>query len=313
MPNSHVTAQVAANLLVVAVGYALKRWGILPREQRSVLNRLILYVTMPAVNVSVWAGAEPLEWRWLLLPILFLAAVSGIWLGGLLPARWLRLARAEMGTFVVALCGVMGSLAYPFVEVAWGDEGMRAVALVDMGNALAIFGMAYALSLHWGAGGRPSMRQVINKVAAFFPIYAFFAGLLLNITRIRLGSVAEELFGVLARANSPLMLLALGAYLELDVSWREARVLGVHLVYKYGLGIGVALLMMAIWPLVGPVSGPARAVAFVFPLLPAPLSTLIYAAEQGLNARLAAMLISLSMIVSLAIIVVVTLGFRGVF
>ena len=47
--------------------------------------------------------------------------------------------------------------------------------------------------------------------------------------------------------------------------------------------------------------------------MPTSLSTLLFSVEQDLNPRLAAMLVSLTMIVSLVITMVVTLGFRHAF
>ncbi len=47
--------------------------------------------------------------------------------------------------------------------------------------------------------------------------------------------------------------------------------------------------------------------------MPTSLSTLLYSVEQNLNPRLAAMLVSLTMVVSLVITTVTVLGFRHAF
>jgi len=62
-----------------------------------------------------------------------------------------------------------------------------------------------------------------------------------------------------------------------------------------------------------PLSGSMRAMAFLLPLMPTSLSTLLYSVEQNLNPRLAAMLVSLTMVVSLVITAVTVLGFRHAF
>jgi len=86
-------------------------------------------------------------------------------------------------------------------------------------------------------------------------------------------------------------------------------VLGTQLLWKYGLGALASVVML----LVLPFTGATRAVAFLLPLMPTSLSTLLFSVEQDLNPRLAAMLISLTMVVSLVITMVVTLGFRHAF
>jgi predicted permease len=62
-----------------------------------------------------------------------------------------------------------------------------------------------------------------------------------------------------------------------------------------------------------PYRGPLRAVMFLFPLMPTSLSSLLYSVEQGLNPRLAAMLISSSMVISLIVLTVALLGFGAMF
>jgi len=62
-----------------------------------------------------------------------------------------------------------------------------------------------------------------------------------------------------------------------------------------------------------PLSGSVRAMAFLLSLMPTSLSTLLYSVEQNLNPRLAAMPVSLTMVVSLVITTVTVLGFRHAF
>ncbi|MGC9522360.1 MAG: AEC family transporter, partial [Anaerolineae bacterium] len=198
---------------------------------------------------------------------------------------------------------------YPFAEAAFGDEGVRTVAISDLGNAVAIFAFAYYLSFRYSTNGTFSARQVLKKVATFFPLHAFILAVVLNLTCTEICGLPGGLVESLAAMNSPLMLLGLGIYLEVDVSRRESRILVTQLLSKYAFGALVAVFTL----LVLPFEGPTRAVAFLLPLMPTSLSTLLYSVEQDLNPRLAAMLISLTMMISLVITTVTVLGFRHVF
>jgi hypothetical protein len=308
MAESTVTQKVVINLLLVALGYLIKRAGLVSRDDGRVLNRIVLYVTLPAMNLLVISRAE-LSWTLLILPVLFLATAVVIRWAGRAPARWLGLSRQDTGTFVVSLCGVMGSLAYPFAEAAFGEPGVRTVAVSDLGNAIGIFGVAYYVSFFYSGRGQFSVGQVLKKVAVFFPLHAFLVALFFNLLRVQFTGVVGGFISTLASLNTPLLLLALGIYLEIDISWQESRVLLTQLAYKYGTGLIVALFCL--WAL--PVSGPTRAVAFVFPLMSTSFSTLLYSVEQDLNPRLAAMLISLTMLISLGVASVVAIWFHGAF
>ncbi|MGC9468716.1 MAG: AEC family transporter [Anaerolineae bacterium] len=309
MPDdAGVANRVIVNLLLVAIGYLIKRVGLVSRDEGRVLNRIVLYVTLPAMNLKVISATE-LSWGLAVLPLLslatgILASQVGRWRG-----RALDLSRQDLGTFVVSLCGVMGSLAYPFAEAAFGDEGVRTVAVSDLGNAVAIFAFAYYLSFRYASNGNFSLRQVVQKVAAFFPLHAFLLAIALNLSGTELGGLPGGVVEALASMNSPLMLLGLGIYLEIDVSRQESRILLSQLVSKYAVGALVAAFVLLVLPL----KGPTRAVTFLLPLMPTSLSTLLYSVEQDLNPRLAAMLISLTMVISIAITTVTVLGFRHSF
>ncbi|MBN1640737.1 MAG: AEC family transporter [Anaerolineae bacterium] len=308
MSDQDVPTSVVVNLLLVVLGYLLVRLGVVEQRGARAFNRLVLYVTLPATTLLAIAGSA-LDWRTLALPLLFIVAPMALWTLGLVPARALRLSRTDRGTFVVALCGFMGSLAYPFVEAAYGVDGLRALAIADLGNAVAIFGMAYYLSFRYSTQGQFDIARVARALATFLPLHACWIALVLAATGLEPGGIVGSFLEALARINSPLMLLSLGMHLELNLSRDEARTLAVHAVYKYGIGFGLALFIA----LVLPYRGPERAVAFLLPLMPAPLSTLLYSVEQGLNARLAAMFVSLDILISLAITAVAIVGFRSAF
>ncbi len=308
MSDAAVTNKVVVNLLLIALGYLIKRVGLVSRDEGKVLNRIVLYVTLPAMNLRVISETE-LSWTLFALPIV-------MFLAGLLMSRvghWrgtgAGLDRRDLGTFVVSFSGVMASLAYPFAEAGFGAEGVRTVAISDLGNAMVIFALAYYLSFQYSEKGTFNRRQILKKVATFFPLHAFLIAVVLNLVCVDICGLPGGVVDALASMNSPLMLLGLGIYLEIDVSLSERKVLLTQLLWKYGVGAAVSVFML----LVLPFTGPTRAVAFLLPLMPTSLSTLLYSVEQELNPRLAAMLISLTMMVSLVITTVVTLGFRDAF
>ena len=124
MSDTVVTQRIIINLLLIGLGYLIKRVGLVSRDEGRVLSRVVLYVTLPATNLLAISTAE-LTWELLALPVVFLlagvvASQVGRWSGQLLD-----LSRQDLGTFVVSFCGVMGSLAYPFAEAAFGEEGSR--------------------------------------------------------------------------------------------------------------------------------------------------------------------------------------------
>jgi len=308
MPDPTITNRVLVNLLLIAVGYLIKKLGVVSRDDGRILNRLVLYLTLPMMNLKAVMNTT-LSWHLLLLPLFLLVAGTVVCLLSTFPTRWLNLSRRDTGTFVVALCGFMGSLLYPFMEAVYGDLGIQAMAICDLGNAITIFGVGYYISFLYSTDGQFKAMDAVKKVLLFFPMHAFALGFLLNVVGATLRGLPADLVNALAGINSPLMLLGLGIYLELDVSRQERKIVAVNLTYKYI--VGALLAGLVLWLL--PYRGPLRAVMFLFPLMPTSLSSLLYSVEQGLNPRLAAMLISASMVISLVILTVALLGFGAAF
>ncbi len=308
MPDPTIANRVLVNLLLIAVGYLIKKLGVVSRDDGRILNRLVLYLTLPMMNLKAVTNTT-LSWHLLLLPLALLLVGVTMCLLSRYPARWLHLSRRDTGTFAVATCGFMGSLLYPFIEAVYGDLGIQATAICDLGNAIAIFGVGYYISFRYATNGHFRTLDAVKKVLLFFPLHAFVVGLLLNVGGVPLRGLPADLVNALAAINSPLMLLGLGIYLELDISRDERKVVAMNMMYKYAVGALVALLVL--WLL--PYRGPLRAVMFLFPLMPSALSSLLYSVEQGLNPRLAAMLISASMLISLVILTVSLLDFGRAF
>ena len=306
--QSTVTQKVLINLLLIGVGYLIKRLGLVAREDGRILNRIVLYITLPAMNLKVIRATE-LSWQLFIIPIVFLIAGLLMSYLGKVPSRILNLSKADTGTFVISLCGVMASLAYPFIEAGYGAEGVSIVAINDLGNAIAVFVIAYYLSFKYTTNGDFSGRQILKKVATFFPLHAFLIAVIFNLLQVNLGGLPGGLIDALAALNSPLMLLSLGVYLDLNISFAESKILFTHVTYKYAMGVLIALFYIFVLPF----EGSTRGVLFLLPLMPTSMSTLLYSVEQNLNPRLAAMLISLTMVVSLVITSITILGFRNVF
>ena len=129
---------------------------------------------------------------------------------------------------------------------------MQATAVCDLGNAIVIFVVGYYVSFRYATNGHFDARTAIKKVLLFFPIQAFVLGFVLNLVGVTLSGLPKDLVSTIASVNSPLMLLGLGIYLELDVSRKERRTVAVNLTYRYIAGALFAALVLSVLALVNP-------------------------------------------------------------
>ena len=250
---------VAPIILTVAVGYLLKRIGILPVGVAGALNKLVFRVLLPCMlflNVYGIKDTGELQIGY----ILFAMGVTTLVFFAVLPLSGLfTKERARRG--VIAQCAFRSNYALigiPLVESVCGATGVASATLlsafsIPLYNILAVI----ALSLFGNGGKRPSVKSVLLGIVKNPLILAVGAGLLTLLVRagfvawdigFRLSDIAP-LYKVLtyfSSAATPMALLALGAQFEFSAirGMRREIIAGVvaRTVVMPLIGLGAALL-----------------------------------------------------------------------
>jgi len=200
---------------------------------------------------------------------------------------------------VDALAGLLGA-----GDMAVVDEAASALASLDGGAGFALVEEAFAKA---DAERRKAFYPACVK-AAMSQVAAGNCAGAANLLGMLYGAAALNGMVACAPDKAPELLAQAIADADPEIA-RTALGLARGTAGKAVTGALVALLVL--WLL--PYRGPLRAVMFLFPLMPSALSSLLYSVEQGLNPRLAAMLISASMLISLVILTVSLLDFGRAF
>ena len=149
MPQS-VLSKAIALILLIAVGYALKR-KFADASSVSTLRTLILTVALPATIFLSTIDIDT-QLNLVLLPSFALGVNLSLMLVGVAVAKLLW--RSHQTPKARALMLLFPSLApgltvYPFIEQFLGRSGLAWVALADMGNKLFVLVGLYALAMYW--------------------------------------------------------------------------------------------------------------------------------------------------------------------
>ncbi|MBN1400711.1 MAG: AEC family transporter [Anaerolineae bacterium] len=282
-------------LLLIALGVALRLARVIPREGAPILTRLAYYVTIPAAIYRSIARA-PFEPRLLYLPLIGLALpalLSGI---AYLATRRLAAQPGRRGVIVAGMT-ILGVFGYAFMEAFYGQEGLTRIALFDVGNAL------YAGTLSLWLAGRLSPDYSAHKgftgwkrVATSPVMWAALLGLAASILEFDARGVLGDFLDRLVRANTPLAMIAVGVFIRPRRGY--GRLIAHYLLLRTVLG-GLLGWLMALALGLG---GLDLIAVCVGATLPAGTTTLIYAAQEGLDAEFCATMISVSVIVSTVLI-----------
>ena len=229
-------------LTMLGIGMLFARLRVLPDNAAEVLNRIVLFVCLPAA-VLTYVPRLQLDASLLGIaatPWALAAATVGL---VTLASRWLRFRRDEHA--VLLLCVALGNssfIGYPMVRALLGEHALPYAVVYDQFGIfvlLSTFGL-YVLA-RYGGDAPPTLRTVGMRMLRFPPLWA----LLLGLTVMPAKPPAWIAGGLqqLADALLPLVMLAVGLTIQLKLPRDEVKPLAVGLVLR------LLVLPTLAWPL----------------------------------------------------------------
>lgn len=284
---------------LIGCGYLVRRTGAIGPQAVSELNRVVVYLALPALLFDVMAHAEPSELAQWGFIFAFGLACGVVFYGTLTVSL---LSGRSLGT--ASLDGLIGSYAntaymgFPVLLMLFGRESLVPVTIASILTVCVLFASAIVLievgrhrEIHpWHLVG-----NVIASLARNPLLVAPVAGVLYGATGLGLPAAAEEFLKLLGGAASPLALVVIGLFLaeRRTVTSREVRVSAVLATVK--LFVHPALT----WGLAALLSVPPKLAA---------MAVLLAALPTGTGPFMLAEFYKLPAVVTSAVILVSTLG-----
>jgi len=218
-------------LTMLGLGMVFSRLRALPDNTADVLNRIVLYVCLPAavliyvprlhLDISL-IGLVATPW---LLMLCTLAAVS-------LATRAFGFARDVHAVLLICVALANSSfIGYPMVRALLGDHALPYAVVYDQFGTfvlLSTFGL-YVIARYSG-DSPPTAAQILLRIARFPPLWALLFALTLMPEQPPgwIGTGLKQL----ADAMLPLVMLAVGFSIQLRLPLDELTPLGVGLLLK---------------------------------------------------------------------------------
>jgi predicted permease len=231
---------------IVGVGWLLRRFGILKREDARPINNIIIYAGLPAM---IFRAIHPAE---LDPQLAWIAAVA--WIGFIVLAllawgmtRLLSLPRIVAGGFILAAAlGNTGYIGYPIAQAFLGDTGLvRAIFYDVFGTVSALLFVGLWIAQRMGSAEEERI-NILKEVLSFPAVLAVFAGLLLR--PFPIPEVVSGGLDALATLVVPLIMISVGLSLR-PGAIREyavplALVAGTRLIVAPLLALAAASLLL---------------------------------------------------------------------
>ncbi|WP_367122018.1 AEC family transporter [Staphylococcus capitis subsp. urealyticus] len=237
-----MTEQFVMIILLIALGYFLKRINYLKATDSQVLSTLVLNVTLPSL-VIVNLNSADLNMSFSILPIMMI--VYGI-VAKIIVIWFFRKYSNQMRGSVGMMTGSMniGLFAYPLVNAIWPEKGMVYFGMADIGGAMIMFGLTYFVGSYFSEGGDQfNFKFLGKKLIQSVPLVTYIVMFTLNMSNIHIWKPAIDFFSILSKANMPLSMILLGVMLSFSIDREYLPVTIKYLCLHYGLAIVAGTLV----------------------------------------------------------------------
>lgn len=243
-----MTGKFAVIVILIALGYLLKRINILKEEDNQVLAKLVLNVTLPALVIVNLNKAE-LDISLSVLPVMMV--IYGIIAKVIAISFFLKYDNEMRGTIGMMMASLnIGLFAYPLVQAIWPKVGMIYFGMADIGGAIVMFGITYFIGNYFSSSGNNTfnLRFLILNLLRSIPLMTYLMMFGLNMSNLHLPDPVINFLDVLAQANMPLSMILLGLMLNFRVERRYLPIALKYLAIHYGFGLIACLLVYFFLP-----------------------------------------------------------------
>lgn len=223
------TTKLMPIILYFLIGYSLKRFGVLKKEEAGVLIRLVFYLMSPTVIITSMSSMKFSE-TLIYYPISAICIHIFMYFLTLIIANKLKISDKEKVIFRGSTLIMNMTFVLPFFIVFFGEENVYLLSLFDAGNLLMVTTVVYSIFI-------TNSGSLLNKIKTVLKsplIISMIIGALLNITGIRLPRGVEITIQNIASITGTVIMIALGAYftpkfskLKLSVIVILVKMLGV--------------------------------------------------------------------------------------
>ncbi len=280
-------------ILILLLGYFLKRVNILKKEDGDVFLKLVFYVSLPAL-LLVSITKINLEASLISLPLIGALIVLINTLIAYFVGKALNLPRATLGTFMVGATVMNTGFTLPFFIASFGEDGLARTSIFDFGNGLMTYTVAYYFACKYGEGDK-NPKAMLGKFFSSPPLWALIIAILMNLLSLRIPELVGNFLSTVGALTAPLIMLSLGIYFNPTLV--RLVPLGSALFIRLVIGLGLGFLFVYLFKL----EGISKLVVLMNATAPIASNTLTFSSLENLDKEFAASLVSISILIGLVV------------
>jgi predicted permease len=215
-----VIVTITPIFIIILLGWVVRKKGFITAQFLEPANRLVYYISIPALIFNSIAKASFLEQfdsRVLLLTLVAAALLYGL---AELLARLLRMSPARAGAFVQSSGhGNLGYIGLPIALYYMGDAGLARAGIISgflmiLQNLMSVV----VLQAHDRSSKHPpGIRPIIRKLLGNPVIIGAMAGITVSALNLPIPTVIGKSLSILGGLAPPMALLLIGASISMKL------------------------------------------------------------------------------------------------
>ena len=290
---NEIEITILSIILMIGIGYALKRIDFLSEKDINPLNKIIMNILLPCMIFSALYSSDlSLIPKLGILPFVILISSFVTGLVSFLILKKLGYDDKKLWTVLVTvMIANTAFMGYPVNLGIFGHEGFLRAIFCDIATMCIFLILSFVLVIKFGG----TVKKAIRKIALFPPLWAIVFGLGLNILNVPIGPVLNNTVNYLGNGAIPLIMISLGLSIDLAGLSRSKSMVAFTSIMQLLFFPAIAFIVVLFLGL----SDLQYTVAIVEAAMPSGMLSLILAITYNLDYELTSDCILINTVISL--------------
>ncbi len=232
-------------VMAIAIGYVLNRFRIFPEEAAEILNKFVIFISLPAMvllqipkltfSMDIMIPVI-IAWIVIIITAIFTLVISKLF----------HFTKEVTGALMlVAVLTNSSFLGIPIINAYLGDEALPFILVYDqLGTFLALATYGIFVAAYYSNKSEINFRIMVVKVLTFPPFISLIIALFFVGTPFP--DVISKVLSTLANTIVPVALVSVGLQLQLKLPGHEIQPFGIALFIKLIIAPMVAIVIVNI-------------------------------------------------------------------
>ena len=290
---NEIEITILSIILMIGIGYALKRIDFLSEKDINPLNKIIMNILLPCMIFSALYSSDlSLIPKLGILPFVILISSFVTGLVSFLILKKLGYDDKKLWTVLVTvMIANTAFMGYPVNLGIFGHEGFLRAIFCDIATMCIFLILSFVLVIKFGG----TVKKAIRKIALFPPLWAIVFGLGLNILNVPIGPVLNNTVNYLGNGAIPLIMISLGLSIDLAGLSRSKSMVAFTSIMQLLFFPAIAFIVVLFLGL----SDLQYTVAIVEAAMPSLMLSLVLAITYNLDYQLTSDCILINTVISL--------------